>query len=70
MCRRCHMWIKMPHQLAVLSRWERVLFALAVCTAVAVNGWLLHRNLQRMWEAERNPVSQISQRQLDAFPDF
>lgn len=46
------------------------MFALAVCAAVAVNGWLLNRNLQRMWEAERSPVSQISQTEVTEFPDF
>jgi len=53
-----------------LSRWQRVLFVLTVCGALSINVSFLHMNLERMHQAHANPVSQISERPLDAFPPF
>ncbi len=64
-------WARVPrHQFQVLSTRERILLVCLVCAAISINSWLLSRNLQRMWEAQANPVSRISQYQVTTFPDF
>lgn len=66
--RKCHS--RLPYVLSPLSCCELLLFVLGVIAVLAVNAYFAATNFHHVAFARDHPVSQLSQRRLDNFPQF